>query len=55
VRIEPWVWALLVVGFWLGIYALAKVAGAWDTTIPDEAFRQIINSGLLEQQTPGGF
>jgi polyferredoxin len=53
-RIEPWVWAALVVGVWLAFYLGARVLGAWETTIPDEAFRQIINSGLLEQQTPGG-
>ena len=53
--IPPWVWPLLVVGLWLGIYAVAKFAGYWDTPIPDAAFKQIINSGLLEQQTPGGF
>lgn len=51
-RIAPWVWPLLVVGLWLGIYAIAELTGNWDTTIPDEAFRQIINSGLLEQTTP---
>ena len=52
VRIAPWVWPLLVVGLWLGIYAVAKLTGNWDTTIPDEVFRQVIRSGLLEQQTP---
>jgi polyferredoxin len=55
VTIEPWVWTLLVVGLWLGIYVAARLLGYWDTPVPDEAFRQIINSGLLEQQTPGGF
>jgi hypothetical protein len=54
VRIPPQVWPLLVVGLWLGIYAVARVSGHWDTTIPADSFRQIINSGLLEQQTPGG-
>ena len=52
VRIAPWVWPLLVVGLWLAIYAVAKLTGNWDTTIPDEVFRQVIRSGLLEQQTP---
>ncbi len=55
VRIAPWVWPLLVVGVWLAIYAGAKFSGAWDTTIPDEVFRQTINSGLLEEQTPSSF
>ena len=54
VRISPWAWAVLVVGTWLGIYLIARLAGQWDTTIPDEVFRQVINSGILEQQTPGG-
>jgi polyferredoxin len=54
-RIAPWAWPLLVVGAWLGIYAVAKLTGNWDTAIPDEAFRQIINSGLLERETPGFF
>lgn len=55
VRIAPWVWPLLVVGVWLAIYAGAKLTGNWDTTIPDEAFRQVINSGLIEEETPGFF
>jgi polyferredoxin len=54
VRVPPWVWALLVVGMWLGIYGIAKFAGAWDTTVPLDAFRATINSGLLESRTPGG-
>lgn len=52
IRIAPWVWPLLVVGAWFAIYAVAKLTGNWDTTIPDETFRQIIRSGLLEQRTP---
>ncbi len=55
VRIAPWVWPLLVVGVWLAIYGVAKLSGNWDTAIPDEAFRQVINSGLLEEQTKGFF
>lgn len=55
VRISPWVWPLLVVGLWLAIWGVAKVTGNWDTTIPDEVFRQVINSGLLESETPGFF
>jgi polyferredoxin len=54
VRIAPWAWPLLAVGVWLAIYGTAKLAGAWDTTIPDQVFQQVINSGLLEQRTPGG-
>jgi len=52
-RIRPWVWAALVVGLWLAIWGVAKLTGNWDTSVPDEVFRQVINSGLLEQQTPG--
>jgi len=54
-RIAPWVWPVLVVGLWLAIWAGAKVTGNWDTRIPDQAFQQVINSGLLEQQTRGFF
>jgi len=55
VRIAPWVWPMLAVGLWLAIWGGAKATGNWDTSIPDEAFRQIINSGLLEQRTQGFF
>jgi polyferredoxin len=51
-RIAPWVWPLLVVGVWVAIWAIAKATGNWDTSIPAEAFRQVIGSGLLEQKTP---
>ncbi len=54
VRIAPWAWALMVVGLWLAIFGLAKVAGYWDTPIPPDTFRKVITSGLLEQRTPGG-
>jgi hypothetical protein len=55
VRLAPWAWPLLVVGLWLGIWALAKVTGNWDSSLPDQILVQIINSGILEQQTPGFF
>ncbi len=54
VRIAAWAWPVAVVSVWLAIYATARFTGNWDTTIPDEYFRQVINSGLLEQRTPGG-
>lgn len=54
VRIDPRVWAIVVVAVWLGIWAFAKFTGHWDTTIPAASFRQIIRSGILQQQTPGG-
>jgi len=43
-----------VVALWLGGWGVARVAGAWDTTIPPQAFRQVIQSGMLDQRTPGG-
>jgi polyferredoxin len=51
-RIAPWVWPIAVVVLWFGILGVAKVTGNWDTAIPDDVFRQVINSGLLEAQTP---
>jgi len=54
VRIDPRIWMLLVVALWLGGWGVAKVAGAWDTTIPPQAFRQVIQSGMVDQRTPGG-
>lgn len=54
VRIAVWVWPLLVVGLWLAIWGVAKFTGNWDTTIPDDVFRSVINSGLIEERTPGG-
>lgn len=55
VRIAPWVWPLLVVGLWLSIWGAAKFTGNWNTSIPSEAFQQVINSGLLEETTQGFF
>lgn len=55
VRIAAWVWPLLVVGVWLTFYLAAKLTGNWDSSIPPEAFQQVINSGLLEQTTQGFF
>jgi polyferredoxin len=50
----PWiVWPMLVVGVWFAIYLAALLTGNWHSTIPAEAFRQVINSGLLQQTTPG--
>jgi polyferredoxin len=55
IRIAPWVWPVLIVGVWLAIYAVAKLTGHWDSTIPAQTFKQVINSGLLEQKTKGFF
>jgi hypothetical protein len=52
VRIAPWLWPLLVVALWFGIIGVARLTGNWETTIPVETFRQVINSGLLEASTP---
>jgi polyferredoxin len=54
VRIAPWAWAAVVVGLWLAIYGCARISGNWASTIPVDAMRQAITSGLLEQRTPGG-
>ncbi len=55
VRIPAWLWPVLVVGVWLAIYGVARATGNWDTSVPLEVFRQVINSGLLEETTPGFF
>lgn len=53
-RIDPRVWMLLVVALWVGGWGIAKVVGAWDTTIPNDTFRRVITSGLLQERTPTG-
>lgn len=53
VRIAPWLWPLLVVGVWLGIYGVAVATRHWHSTVPLEAYKQVINSGLLQQHTQG--
>lgn len=53
VRIPAWSWPLLVAGTWLIIWGFAVALGSWKTSVPDEAFRQIINSGLIEEKTQG--
>lgn len=55
VRIAPWVWPLLVVGVWLAIYGVAKVTGNWDSRVPLDTYRQVINSGLIDERTQGFF
>ena len=55
VRVPAWAWPTAVVGLWLAIYGVAKFTGNWDTSIPLEAFQQVIRSGLLEETTPGFF
>lgn len=53
-RIDPRLWAVLVVGVWLAIFLFAKFTGHWDTTVPVSDFARIIRSGQIEQRTPGG-
>lgn len=55
VRIPAAAWPFLVAGLWLAVWAIAKAAGQWDSSIPAEAFARVINSGLLEQKTRGFF
>lgn len=51
----PWsAWPFLVVGVWLAAYLIALATGNWHSAIPDETFRRVIESGLLQQKT-GGF
>lgn len=55
VPIAPWVWPLLVVGLWLIIFGFAKATGNWDSRVPPEVYRQVIQSGLIEERTQGFF
>jgi polyferredoxin len=50
-RIDPRVWMLIVVTIWMGGWGVAKVAGSWDTTIPNATFKQAIDSGVLQQSS----
>jgi polyferredoxin len=54
-RIAPWVWPLLVVALWLVIFGYAKALNQWDSKVPLEAYRQVIQSGLVEERTRGFF
>jgi ferredoxin len=51
--IAPWVWPLLVIGLWLIIFGFAKATGNWDSRIPGDVYRQVIQSGIIEQRTRG--
>ncbi len=50
--LKPYVWAIGVVLVWALIVGGAYAAGQWHSKIPTEAFRQVINSGLLQETTP---
>lgn len=53
VRIAPWMWPVLVVGLWLIIWGFANALGQWKTSVPPEAFKAVIQSGQIEQETRG--
>jgi len=53
ITIAPWVWPLLVVSVWLLIFGFAKATGNWDSRVPPDLYRQVIQSGLIEQRTRG--
>jgi len=53
-RIAPWMWAVAVVVLWLLIFGVAKLTHNWDTTIPAATFKQVIQSGVLQQSSMGG-
>jgi polyferredoxin len=55
VRIQPWAWPMLVVALWLIIFGFAKAFDQWDSKVPPEVYRQVIQSGLIEQRTRGFF
>ncbi len=55
IRISPWAWPLLAATLWFIIWGFAAALGQWSSTIPPEAFREVIQSGLIEQRTRGFF
>lgn len=55
ISISPRVWIFGVLLVWFGIVFFAMAAGLWKSPIADELFKQIINSGLLEETTKGFF
>lgn len=55
VKIAPWMWGLGVLVLWLLIWLFFVAIGQWHTTISNDMFRQIINSGIIESTTKGFF
>lgn len=53
--IQPWMWGLGVLLLWVIIWLFFVAIGQWHTTISDDTFRQVINSGILESTTKGFF
>ncbi len=55
IRVSPEMWVVMAVGLWLAVWGVAKITGNWDASIPDEVFREVIASGIVDRRTPGGF
>ncbi|TLM98374.1 MAG: 4Fe-4S binding protein [Actinobacteria bacterium] len=55
VRVAPWVWPVIVVALWLTIWGFARLSGNWTTSLSPDVFKQVIQSGMLEQRTRGFF
>lgn len=53
--IGPKAWPLLAAGLWFIVLGFAFALGQWHSSIPPEAFSEVINSGLIEQRTRGFF
>lgn len=51
-RVPAWAWPLLVVAVWFAIWGFARLSGNWVSSIPPEEFRAVVQSGILEQETP---
>jgi hypothetical protein len=45
----------MAAGLWYIVLAFAFALGQWRSSIPPQAFREVINSGLIEQRTRGFF
>lgn len=55
IRIAPWAWPVLAVVLWFIVWGFSVALGQWESKIPPEVFREVINSGLIEQRTRGFF
>jgi len=47
--IAPWLWALLVVVLWLGIFGVAKLTGNWDTRVTPDQMKAAVQSGVIDR------
>ena len=43
-----WAWVVGVVVLWLGLWALAKLTGNWDTGLKPEMFQMAVQQGFLD-------